>query len=560
VKLRSLFSLLTTTAIALLAIAGVSLYWILVQSPLQLLQGGVNREPAAAVFVSKQSPVMLSLLVKPERLEAFAQLTAAPQNRRRSRQQLQEVEKSLLANTGLNYEREIRPWLGNEITLAVTSLDFDRLSENGAKPGYLLAVQAKDRELAKEFLQLSYSQQALSGTSDLVFADYKGANLIYKRPRGAEVNTNFLASAVVADFVLFANEPRVLRDAINNVQVADLNLKNAPAYREALKTIPEPRIGIAYGNLPALSAWIANLPVPETPEITQALAVSLSLKSQGLVAETALSGVSGSETESPALSQPVGALAYVPANSIVTAAGTNLNQFWQQAESGLAADSPLQQLLQRGIERLQQPLGLDLPQDVFAWVRGEYSLAAVPNLEGGDPDWIFIAEKVPGVAVETAIAHLDELAQSQGYSVGQLPLLEKSVTAWTKLKAAPRGERNLARVAADVRGVHWDEGKYAIFATSFEAMSQAISAAQEPLIESQKFQRAIAALPTENDGYFYLDWNQSEPLIEAKFPAVRVVGFAIKPILDNLRSLTLSSEGSQAGIRRATAYLNLGVR
>jgi hypothetical protein len=503
---------------------------------------------------------MLSLLVKPERLEAFAQLTAAPQNRRRSRQQLQEVEKSLLANTGLNYDREIRPWLGNEITLAVTSLDFDRVPQNGAKPGYLLAVQAKDRQLAKEFLQLSYSQQALAGTSDLVFEDYKGANLIYKRPRGTEVNTNFLASAVVADFVLFANEPRVLRDAINNVQVADLNLKNAPAYREALKTIPEARIGIAYGNLPALSAWIANLPVPETPEITQALAISLSLKSQGLVAETALIGVSGSETEPPALSQPVGALAYVPADSIVAAAGTNLNQFWQQVESGLAADSPLQQLLQQGIERLQAPLGLDLPADVFAWVRGEYSLAAVPNLEGGDSEWIFIAEKVPAAEVEKAIAYLDGLAQSQGYSVGQLPLRETSVTAWTKLKAAPIGGGNLARLAADVRGVHWDAGKYAIFATSFEAMSQTMAAAKETLIESEKFQQAIAALPPENNGYFYLDWEQSEPLIEAKLPALRVVGFAIKPILDNLRSLTLSSEGSQAGIRRATAYLNLGVR
>ena len=557
-KLRSLFSLLAATAIALLTVAGVSLYWILAQSPLQLLQGGVKREPAAAVFVPKQSPVMLSLLVKPERLEAFAELTAAPQNRRRSGQELKDVEKSLLANTGLNYEREIRPWLGDEITLAVTSLDFDRDRSNGAKPGYLLAVQAKDRELAKEFLQLSYSQQALSGASDLTFEDYKGANLIYKRPRSAEVNTNFLASAVVADFVLFANDPRVLRDAINNVQVADLNLKNASNYREALKTSPEPRIAIAYGNLPALSAWIANLPIPETPEITQVLTVSLSLKSQGLVAQTALVGVPGRDTEPPTLSQPVGALAYVPANSIVTAAGTNLNQFWQQVAKGIEANSPLQQVLNQAVSRLQEPLGVDLPKDVFAWVEDEYSLAAVPNLEEGDPDWIFIAKKTP--KTEAAIAHLDELAQSQGYSVGNLPLLKTEVTAWTKLKTASLGDRNLARLEAEVRGVHLDTGDYVIFATSVEAMSQAIAALDEPLVQSRKFQQAIAALPAENDGYFYLDWNQSEPLIEAKFPGVRVVGFAIKPILNNLRSLTLSSEGAQAGIRRTTAYFNLGVR
>lgn len=557
-KLRPIFLLLTATAIALLAVASVSFYWILAQSPLELLQGGVNQEPAAAVFVPKQSPVMLSLLVKPERLEALAQLTAAPANRRRSRQELQDVEKSLLANTGLNYEREIRPWLGDEITLAVTSLDFDRDRRNGAKPGYLLAVQTKDQELAKEFLQLSYSQQALSDAADLSFEEYKGANLIYKLPRSAEVNTNFLASAVVADFVLFANDPRVLRDAINNVQVRDLNLKNAASYREALKISAEPRIAIAYGNLPALSAWIANLPIPETPEITQMLTVSLSLKSQGLVAKTALIGVSGGEPESPTLSQPVGALRYVPANSIMTAAGTNLNQFWQQVATGLERNSPLQQVLNQAVSRLQEPLGLDLPEDVFAWVKDEYSLAAVPNLAGGDPDWLFIAKKVAGTPV--AIAHLDQLAQDQGYSVGNLPLGETEVTAWTKLRTAPIGDRNLARLEAEVRGVHLESGDYVLFATSVEAMSQAIAGMDKSLIESGKFQQAIAALPAQNNGYFYLDWTQSEPLLEAKFPGVRVVGFAIKPILDNLRSLTLSSEGSQASIRQATVYFNLGVR
>ena len=101
---------------------------------------------------------------------------------------------------------------------------------------------------------------------------------------------------------------------------------------------------------------------------------------------------------------------------------------------------------------------------------------------------------------------------------------------------------------------------YTLFATSVEAMSRGISAAREPLINSEKFQQAIAALPQKNDGYFYLDWDQAEPLIEQKVPTIRVIEFAIKPILDNLRSLTLSSEGSMAGIERATAYFNLGAR
>lgn len=560
-KLRSFFLILATVVVALLAIAGGSLYWILAQSPLPLVKGGVTNQPTAAIFVPKQAPVMVSLLVNPDRLESFAQLTAYPKNRRRSRGEIEQVERSLLANTGLDYQKEIRPWIGDEITLSVTSLDFDRDPANGVRPGYLLAVRTKDPELAREFLQLSYSEQAIAGTFDLVFEQYKGINLIYKRPLQPPLKTSFLASAVVGDFVLFANDPKVLRDAINNVQVADLNLKNSSYYQEALQTILEPRIGFVYANLPAVSAWIANAPAPETPEVRQILTVALSLKSQGLVAQTALTGVAGAENQAPALAAPVGALAYVPDDTILTAAGTNLKQFWTQIETGLEPDSPLQQIFNQALNLLQEPLGINLPQEIFDWVRGEYSLALVPHPNGGEPDWIFIAEKTPDANTDEAIAHLDALAKEQGYSVGNLPLLDKTVTAWTKLSTSSgKGLDSLARLEATVSGVHTSVDKYEIFATSVEAMAKALRDVESSLGNSKKFQQAISALPTENDGYFYIDWNQSEPILDEKLPLVRVVELAVKPLFKNLRSLTISSQGSQNSIRRATIFFNLGVR
>jgi hypothetical protein len=559
VKLRSFLLILATVAIALLAVAGGGFYWIISQSPLELLTGGVTTQPAATIFVAKQAPVTVSLLVNPDRLEAFTQLAAYPKNRRRSRGEIEQVEKSLLANTGLNYQKEIKPWIGDEVTLAVTSLDFDRDSINGVRPGYLLAVKTKDPELAKEFLQASYSEQAISGTFDLVFEQYKGVNLIYKRPLQPALKTSFIASAVVGDFVLFANDPKVLRDAINNVQVADLNLKNSSYYQESLKTIVEPSIGIVYANLPAISAWIANAPAPETPEVEQMLAVALSIKSQGLVAQTALIGVSGEENQAPALASPVGALTYIPSDSILTAAGTDLRQFWEQIETGLEADSPLQQIFYKSLESLQEPLGIDLASDVFSWVKGEYSLALVANPDGSEPDWIFVTEKNPDS--DAAIAHLDELAKEQGYSVGNLPLLDKTITAWTKLSTSTGNKLDsLARLEATVSGVHTSFDKYEIFATSVEAMAKALQGSEISLVNSKKFQQAISALPTENDGYFYIDWNQSEPILDKKLPLVRVIELAGKPLFKNLRSLTVSSQGSQNTIRRATIFFNLGVR
>ncbi|MGK7932688.1 MAG: DUF3352 domain-containing protein [Microcystaceae cyanobacterium] len=560
-KPRPFFISLAIAAILLLTIAGGSVYWIITQSPLELLTGGVMRQPLGTVFMPKQSPAMISLLVNPDRLESFSQLAVNAKNRRKSHQEFRKIEKSLLAKTGLDYRNEIQPWLGEEITLGVTSLDFDHNASNGTQPGYLLAVETKNAQLTKEFLQVAYSKQAIAGEFDLVFEAYKGINLISQKPLKPLGNQRFLASAVVGNFVLFANDLRVLREAVNNVQVANLNLKNAIAYQEALKTIKDPRIGIAYANFPALSAWLSNLPIPELPEISQGVTVTLSLKAEGLVAQTGLIGVKGEANQSPVLFNPVNALKYTPASSILTLAGTHLTQLWTQIQTDIATDSPLQQFVNRLISQLETPLGLNLSEDIFNWVNGEFSLNLVPKLEGGAADWLFIAEKTEDISEK--VAYLDDLAQQQGYSIGKLPLLEldTDVTAWTKLRTTKvTNRKDLAKLDTQVQGVHTETDKYFLFSTSVEAISQALSDSDPSLIDSTRFQQAIRALPSENDGYVYINWPESEPIIEEKFPVIKVAELAIKPFFNNLRSLTLSSQGSENQIRKATFFFNLGVR
>lgn len=557
-KSRSFFSLLGIAVVLLLGVAAASFVWIVSNSPLALAKGGTTREPAGAIFVSKQAPLMVSLLVNPSELESLSRLIATPANRRKTGREIRDLEKSLLANTGLNYQREIQPWLGDEITLAVTSLDFDRNFTNGVKPGYLLAINTKDSARAREFLQASYSKQAVSGNFDLVFEPYKGVNLIYQRPLGSGGNNRFLASAVIGDTVLFANDIKVLREAVNTVQVPDLNLKNNLAYREALQTIARSRVGVVYANLPALSAWIAGAPVPETPEAVQRVATALTIKSRGLVAETALIGVAGAENRSPILSAPVGALSFIDEESLFVAASRDLHSFWRGIEEDLEPGSPLQQFITRGLDSLQEPLGVKLPVEVFSWVTGEYSLALVPSATGGEPDWIFVAERQDGVDVDGAIDRLDSLATAKGFTVGELPLFDTTVTAWTKLTT--RSKDGKARLNTIVTGVHARVGNYEILTNSIEAMARALAPDKNLLTDSEKFQQAISALPTENDGYLYVDWREFQPVIESRFPIVQVLDFAVKPFFNNLRSLTVSSLGSENSARRGTVFFNLGVK
>lgn len=574
-KLRSFFYALAAGVIVLLSIAVAGFFWLTSQSPLNLLRQGAVTNPAAAIFVPRQAPAMVSLLVNPDRLEAFRQLVARPVNRRRSRAELNQIENGLLANTDINYQQDIRPWLGDEITLAVTSLDFDRNKDNAAQPGYLLVATTKDGQQAREFLQLFYSKQAATSTEDIVFEKYKGVNLIYRRPLTQQAAPSdrsnqlqipeTLTSAVVGDrFVLFANHPKVLRDAINNVQAGNLNLEDDPEYQKMLETLTESRIGLSFVNLPALAALISQqpLPVQESFQGSETLALTVSLNRQGLLAQTALLGSQSNDTsKEPTLSEPVNALQYLPDRSVLAIAGTDLNQLWNQLSSKVANDEALKPLLERTISSLQSQWGIQLPEDIFSWVQGEYALSMLPRPDKSNPDWIFVAQKTAD-SVESSIEHLDALAKERGFSVGLLPLGDQSITAWTKLvtSAIPVSDKQdpLMKLEAQVEGVHASVGDYEIFATSIEAMNQALKGRDNSLVKSDKFQEAIASLPLPNDGYVYIDWRQSGSLISQQVPLLRVAELVAKPLFDHLRSLSISSYGIDNGVQRSKLFFRLG--
>ncbi|NJL02627.1 MAG: DUF3352 domain-containing protein [Spirulinaceae cyanobacterium SM2_1_0] len=538
--LRSFFITLGTVVFGALVLAIASFFWLLAQSPLSLGTDRSVATPSAAMFVPRQAPLVASLLVNPSRLEALLQLQRPLGDRRRVQRELSEIETGLLERTGLRYRRDIRPWLGDEVTVALTALDFDRDPENGQQPGYLLIATAKDGQRAREFLQVFFARSALAGQADLEFEPYQGTNLIY--PRRRETGETPLASAVVGDrYVLFANHPQVLRAAINNVQATRLNLATAPAYQRALATLTAPRIATVFANLPALAAAPPGALPPEPPT----LMLSLQASDRGLTAQTALAGFAPAR-DLPTATAPVAALDYLPAASSVAIAGRDLQALWQQLNDSLAAGSPLAQLLTKALAKIEEPLGVDLARDVFDWARGEYALALLPSANGAALDWVFAAERSEGTAA--AIAHFDDLARDRDLSVGTLPFDDLKVTAWTQLLAANR------QITADVRGVRASVGDYELLASSLNALEQALDNPADP---DSRFRQAFAQLPAANNGSLYVDWSRSQPLLERRLSGLRLLTATAQPLLERLRAFALVNTGQDDEIVRAAIAFDL---
>jgi len=567
-KLRSFFYALATTVVLLLLLAGGGWFWVSAHSPLTLLREQEVKTPTAAMFVPKQAPAMISLLVNPDRLAALQQVVVPPQQRRSAIAEFKQLENSLLVNLGLEYQRDVQPLIDDELTLAVMSLDVDRNPENLAQPGYLLVFTTNDPEAAQEKV---YSQSAIADGADLVVESYKGVNLIYQPSpvsgkktsdnRDSRPNSNILTRAIVGDrYVLYANHPKVLRNAINTVQVPELSLAENFDYQQLLQSLTEPRIGLSVVNLPALAAWVSNQPIPnrESFEASKSLAIALSLTRQGLLAQTAIPrSISPPEAVPPVLSSPVDALQYIPSQSALAIAGVNLNQFWEQVSTRLETDESLSSVLNQGISRLESQWGINVPEEIFRWVEGEYALSLFPRSDQPNPDWIFVAQTGQNNQASEAIEQLDLIAKQQGYNVGELPFGDRTTTAWTKLvtaKALTNRPDGLLSLQAQVRGVHTTVGDYEVFATSIEAMDAALNGVKKSLVQNPSFQNAIAALPTQNQGYLYVNWLETQPLIERQLPILRVVELLGQPLFDHLQSLTLTSYGMNQDVQGSKLF------
>ncbi|MEG4841389.1 DUF3352 domain-containing protein [Microcoleus sp. B9-D4] len=575
-KLRSFFSFLIAGVLALLGLSAGGFYWLTTQTPLNLLAGGPTTTPAAAVFVSKQAPLLASMLVNPDRLEALRQVFATPEERSRSHAEFEQIKKSLLGNTGLDYSRDIQPWIGDEITLAVTTPDFDGDSSNGKQAGFLLAVSSQKVDRSQKFID-SYWRQQSRGDKTVQSEIYKGVKINYKQApisqkKSASLSpfnpfslptsklpSSFATAAIGGNlnsgnnqsFVLFSNTPIVIRDAINNVESANLNLNNTPEYQKALQQLNQGRIALAFVNLPQSAT-------EQNPQVSlNSLAVAVGVNRRGLLAQTALV-TSRENTASPTLSEPVQALQYIPSASPFAVASTDLRNFWTDLSSAVSTNPEVSKLVDRTLGDIQQLWGVNLPQDIFDWVQGEYALAVLPNSSNG-ADWIFAAEN--SADSQKAIDKLDEIARSKEYSIGSFTLRNQKITAWTQLTTNPNYGRENNRKSAietEAKGIRATVGKYEIFTTSVEAMDAALEAAETgSLVANQDFQTSIEPLPPSNDGYFYLDWPSSRAIWEKQIPLLRLIELSARPLFDHLRSLTVTSTGEITGIRKATIFMRL---
>lgn len=549
-KFRTFVSTLAIAAAALF-ILGIAGFWGLTQeNSRDLLRQ--SRQPTATQFVPRQAPLMVSLLARPDRLWQLRQLLTAPEHRAEARQEWQTLQHWLTETSGLDYTTDVQPWLGNEITFSVTSADLDRNADNGQQPGYLWVLSSQDNQQAREALHLFWQQRALAG-EELVFEPQAGVNLIYNRSGEASPSASLtdvpIASAMVGDrYVLLANHPRVLRQALITAQTPDLNLQGDGLYRQLVER-SQPRVGWFYSNLPEAMHWLGETS-PATPapgkapaaegQLIRGIFASLRLTETGLVADTALSAMPGTAfPEAPmpqSQEQELVAQQWLPDSTLLAVSGTHLDRFRQSLRAVAGGYAPVRRSLERLEKALRDPIAAEDLTPWLHWMQGEYALALLPDHA---PNWLLASQQPQ--SGDDAIETLDTLAQRQGLAVGRVPLNDHTATVWSQF-SLPSSTQSGVDLQAKVMLAHTPVAGYELFATSLNSLQQALEAPQQGALDSNAdFQASAAMLPESDAVKLYLNWPQLKPYLLNDWPWLRVIEQGGQPLTAHLGAIAVSN-------------------
>ncbi len=605
-KRRSISKVLLTALLIPLVLLLAGIVWFVSYDPFKAISNSL--EPSMAMFLPQNAPLSLSLTVNPDRLLAISPspLKFGPS---KTKTELEDLRDSLLGLGELDYKTQVLPWLGDEMTLAVTSRDVDRTLEDGRQPGYLLILKTNDATASRDFLRSFWRLRSSMQTAQNKEI-YKGSEITYGQvknsiPQFSEVPFT-LASAIVGNqYLLFANSPKVLKNAINNVQASTLNLQANAQYQKALGAIDSKRLGVMYVNLPEFTALtgddsvlrsIAQLP-EQSPVNYGAMAIALNASSSGLIFDTALVPETALElqtTPETSKSSQSGKLldnvdfdnldwdnvdldhvdldnllesldnlpnitTVLPANSMTIAVGTHLSELWPTIARTVKGYPQLERLQNQALQPLAAQSQLDLIQDIFQWVKGQYGLAIAAPQSNQPAEWVFAVKRETS-EIQQGLAKLDKIARDRGLTIGPVKLSNnQTVQAWTELSSANSSSAvNPSNLTAKTIAAHTSIGDYEVFSTSLETLGKLASHSTKTLESDKNWNQSLQNITKPNQGYLYADWDALQPIVEQKIPGLRLLEILAQPIVTHLNSFTLSAgESSKSGIAKGTIVVGL---
>jgi hypothetical protein len=435
----------------------------------------------------------------------------------------------LFNQNGIDYTKDIAPWVGPEVTIAQLSPQSELADDatevpSSLSPQPLIAVLPIGDPLRAKAALANPKDLPQRQWTERTYKDIKireanptGPNSAAtpRDPKNPAPMSQPLQLAVVENRVLVVtNSARSMNQAIDSFREPKKSLVQLPGYANALGQIQQPvrPFLTLYRNVPgsitsAAKNFDRSLPqkTKEWVEQAQGWATVANLKEEGIELRNIAWLKPDSKRRYSPKNEAKNLYKKLPASSLLALSGSDLERFWQDYRRD-AITHPVQPLDMELLEKqLQDELGINWQKDFLPWMKGEFALAMVPM--PGDAanvmpigTMILVRTNDRGKA-EKAIKQLDDaMISRQNYKVTPGKFNNEAVVNW-------------ADPISGLTVTHgWMDGNTIFFSFGSPVTSTFFPQTQTALSEEPKFRKsALASLgqPAKDaNGFFFANLEQ----------------------------------------------------
>ena len=454
--------------------------------------------------------------------------------------QLTTLRDTLLTANGYNYEQDIQPWLGKQVTIAYLSSQIPTAiaPPKTADAPVPAPLAQNSLVMVLPIANLGQFQQFAANNSGksakFVERNYKGIQI---RERPGTTGSKKIAptsTTVLGNFLVVTTDPRLTERVIDTYK-GEPSLAATTGYLQALAQIQGGQtFAQMYLNVPAATAVTAansarSLDPQNLAQLQQkqGVAATLSLESEGIrwrgISWLKPNSQQRLVVENNAKIMPL----RLPSNTLLMISGGNLQRLWQDYLQG-AQSSPITPISPENIRTgLKSKLGLDLEQDFLSWMGGEFSLSLIPVAErtpsGLGAGLVFMVQASDRHAAETSLRQLDEvMTKDYQFYVQETQLGDRPVVTWT----SPLN---------GLTATHgWLDGNVAFITIGAPITSAILPTPKVPLTENKLFQQTVLTELSPSNGHFFIDVDRTINSGNLAFPQlspeIRVFTNAIRAL------------------------------
>lgn len=423
---------------------------------------------------------------------------------------LQDFNQQILNDNGISYAADIKPWVGG-VMIAVLPPDNKKTSPvnlpASEEPNILLVVDIKDKIAALNFAN-KLKQQKNVKTQE---SDYKGEKIIETKGQGEPTYTTVLNN----NHLLFTSNKQAVEKAIDTFKGeasfatkagANEILSKGVDVKNSLAQVYIPDYGNMIEKIAALNPQSPKLPPQTLAQIKQvkSLVAGVGVDDMGLRFK-AVVNLNPELNKFQYQTTPAKIVGQFPSETFALASGQEINKSWQTFVAQSKDYPELNQGLQQARTQLKT-LQLDLDQDIFSWMTGEFGIGAIQSNQGLLASLGFggalVLDTSDRKTAEATFTKLDNLAKQQSLNVANKNIGGKDVTEWQ----IPQQGALISH--------GWLDNDTVFLAIGGPIAETLANRKGQALDQNETFKSVTSSLQTPNAGYFYLDMEKTTTIIE----------------------------------------------